>query len=75
MKAIFEFLKALLSYLGLVKERSNKEFDIKNSEEYKKKEEKIVVTKRADENEKLVAGIDGKDDEAALNEIRKRIAK
>lgn len=70
-----ELLVKLLHFLGLRQEKKNKEFDIKNTEEFQRKEKVKQEVKRSDENEKLVASIDGVEDEKALEEIRKRIAK
>jgi hypothetical protein len=76
MKAILELLSKLFSFLLLWKEKKNKEFDIKNTEEFKKVEKKKIEVKTQDENEKLVAKAkDAKAREKALEEIRKKIAK
>lgn len=75
MKAILQLIVNLLRLLGLYQEKKNKEFDIKNTEEFQRKEKVKQEIKRSDENEKLVASIDGVEDEKALEEIRKRIAK
>lgn len=76
MKVVLELLSKIFSFLFLWKEKRNKEFDIKNTEEFKKTEKKKREIASQDENEKIVGRVkDEKTREKALEEIRKKIAK
>ncbi len=76
MKAILEIILKLLEFLTSWRGKKNKEFDIKNTEEFKKAEKKKEQVESQDANEKLVAQVKDKAArDKAIEEIRKKIAK
>lgn len=72
---ILDLLAKIFSFKASKQERDNKTFEIKNSEEFRKKEQKQKEVARQDDNERIVAGVTGDDQVSkdALDEIRKRL--
>ncbi len=74
--AILGIIDKLLGYFKNKQDRSNKEFEIKQTEEFKKVEKAQEQAARTDENEKLVNTINSgtkEESDAALEELRKRL--
>lgn len=77
---ILDLLSNLVKLFIGIFTKKQKEFDIKNSEEFKKSREAVSTEKRKDHYEELVSKVANKklsleEREKALNEIKARIGK
>lgn len=78
VNSILAIIKSWLSIFVKKKERENMEFEIKNTEEVKKVEEKrqeVVLRDKLEETVSVIKNGDENQKKLALDELRRRIAR
>lgn len=79
LNALFGIIREILSLFRIVRENKAREIDIKNQEDFKKREERQQDVSKKDEHEKLIGEVINAETEAErqrkLDEIRRVISR